>query len=125
MKFLSANLHGLGDYAAAAVLIVAPFILNIEAQSVAAHWASILGGVGLIVYSLLTDYAFSVAKVISFRMHLVLDALAGSALVALAFLLNLDGIAKTYMLVMGIGVWLVVAVSKSETKPEPEAAASV
>ena len=80
MKFLTPTLHGLGDYAAAVVLIAAPFFLGIQEQSMIAHWASVAGGMGLIIYSLLTDYTFSVAKVIPFKTHLVLDSLAGLVL---------------------------------------------
>ncbi len=114
MKFLTVKLHGLGDYAAAAVLIVAPFFLGLKEQSMIAHWASIVGGVGLIIYSMLTDYTFSVAKIIPFKTHLVLDSLAGCVLIALAFVLKLEGIAQIYMIVMGAGVLLVVAVTKTE-----------
>jgi hypothetical protein len=114
MKFLTPTLHGLGDYAAALVLIVAPFFLGLKEQSMIAHWASIAGGVGLIIYSLLTDYTFSAAKVIPFKVHLVLDSLAGLVLIALAFVLNLEGIAQGYMIVMGAGVLLIVAVTKIE-----------
>jgi hypothetical protein len=114
MKFLTPTLHGLGDYAAALVLIVAPFFLGLKEQSMIAHWASIASGVGLIIYSLLTDYTFSAAKVIPFKVHLVLDSLAGLVLIALAFVLNLEGIAQGYMIVMGAGVLLVVAVTKTE-----------
>ena len=114
MKFLSVKLHGLGDYAAAAVLIVAPFFLGLKEQSMIAHWASIAGGVGLIIYSLLTDYTYSVAKIIPFKVHLVFDSLAGLVLIALAFVLKLEGIAQIYMIVMGAGVLLVVAVTKTE-----------
>ena len=115
MKFLTPTLHGLGDYAAAAVLIVAPFFLGIKEQSMIAHWASIAGGVGLIVYSLLTDYTYSVAKVIPFKTHLIFDSLAGLVLIALAFVLNLEGIAQVYMIVMGAGVLVVVAVTQTDT----------
>jgi len=114
MKFLSSKIHGLGDYAAAVVLIVAPFVLGLKEQSIVAHWASIAGGAGLIVYSLLTDYTFSAAKVIPFKVHLVLDSLAGLVLIALAFVLNLEGIAQGYMIVMGAGVLVIVAVTKTE-----------
>lgn len=113
MKFLNSTLHGLGDYAAAAVLIVAPFVIGLKEQSAVAHWASIASGVGLILYSLITDYAFSVAKIISFKVHLVLDALAGVALIALALVLGLEGLANTYMMLMGAGVLVVVAVSQT------------
>ena len=117
MKFLTPTLHGLGDYAAAAVLIVAPFFLGIKEQSVIAFWASVASGIGLIIYSLLTDYTFSIAKVIPFKMHLVLDSLAGLVLIALAFLLELDAIARGYLIVMGAGVLVVVAVTQTEGVP--------
>jgi hypothetical protein len=114
MKFLTPKLHGLGDYAAAAVLIAAPFILGIKEQSVIAHWASVVAGIGLIIYSLLTDYTFSVAKVIPFKAHLVLDSVAGVVLIALAILLELDVVTRAYLIVMGAGVLLVVAVTQTE-----------
>jgi hypothetical protein len=114
MKFLTTKLHGLGDYAAATVLIVAPFFLGLKEQSMIAHWASIAGGVGLIIYSLLTDYTYSIVKVIPFKVHLVFDSLAGLVLIALAFVLKLEGIAQIYMIVMGAGVLLVVAVTQTD-----------
>ena len=114
MKFLTPKLHGLGDYAAAVVLIVAPFVLGIKEQSMIAHWASVVGGIGLIIYSLLTDYTFSVVKIIPFKTHLVLDAVAGLVLIALALLLELDIIGRGYLIVMGAGVLLVVVVTQTE-----------
>lgn len=114
MRFLSSKLHGLGDYAAAAVLIIAPFVLGIGEESMIAHWASVIGGAGLIVYSLFTDYSFSAVKAIPFKTHLVFDSVAGAAFVALPFLLGLDGIARIYFIVMGAGVLLVVAVSRTD-----------
>ncbi len=114
MKFLTPTLHGLGDYAAAAVLIVAPFLLGIKEPSMLAQWASIASGIGLIIYSLLTDYTFSIAKVIPFKVHLVLDSLAGLVLIALAFVLVLDIVARTYLIMMGAGVLVVVGVTQTE-----------
>ena len=114
MRFLTPTLHGLGDYAAAAVLIVAPFFLGIKDQSLIAFWASIVAGIGLISYSLLTDYTFSVAKIIPFKAHLVLDSIAGLVLIALAFLLELDTVARAYLIVMGAGVLVVVAVTQTD-----------
>ena len=115
MKFLSAKLHGLGDYAAATVLIIAPFVLGLQEQSAIAHWASVGSGVGLIVYSLLTNYKFSVANLIPFKIHLIFDSLAGLVLILLALILDIDGIAQTYLIVMGAGVLLVVAVTQTDT----------
>ena len=115
MKFLNPKLHGIGDYAAGVVLIIAPSGLGISEQSLIAYWVSVIGGLGLIVYSLLTDYAFSAVKIIPFKAHLVLDLIAGIVFVALPFVLGLDGIARLYMIVMGLGVVLVVAVSQTES----------
>ena len=118
MKLLNSKLHGLGDYAAAVVLIIAPFVLGIGEQSMIAHWASVIGGAGLIVYSLLTDYTFSAVNAIPFKTHLVLDSIAGVAFVALPFVLGLDGLARIYLVVMGVGVLLVVAVSQTDGSVE-------
>lgn len=115
MKFLSRKLHGLGDYAAAVVLIITPFVIGLKEQSAVAHFVSIAGGIGLITYSLFTDYTFSVANVIPFKIHLLFDSLAGLVLIALAFVLHLEGIAQIYMIVMGAGVLLVVAASQTNS----------
>lgn len=112
MKFLTPTLHGLGDYSAAAVLIAGPIVLGVAEQSIIAHWFSIAGGIGLVVYSLLTDYTFSLVKILSFKVHLILDTIAGIAFLILPFLLGLDGLARIYFVVMGLGVLLVVAVTK-------------
>ncbi len=112
MKFLTPTLHGVGDYAAALVLIIAPFLLGIAEHSALAHWASVGGGVGLIVYSFLTDYALGGARVLPFDIHLLLDGIAAAFFLALPFALGLTGIAQAYFLVMGGGVLVVVAVSQ-------------
>ncbi len=112
MKFLTPTLHGLGDYVAAVVLIVAPFILDIKDQSVIGHWLSIVSGISLIIYSLFTNYTFSIAKVIPFKVHLVFDSLAGLAMIAMAFVLELDMTGQVYFIAMGAGVLVVVTVTQ-------------
>ncbi len=115
MKFLSPKLHGLGDYAAAVALIVGPFVFDIAAQSVIAHWFSIAGGIGLVLYSLFTDYTFSLAGRIPFKIHLMLDIAAGIGFLFVPVVLGLNGVASTYFYVMGAGVLLVVAVTNPQT----------
>ena len=114
MKFLSPKLHGLGDYAAAVALILGPFVFDVAAQSVIAHWFSIAGGVGLIVYSLFTDYTFSLSGRIPFKVHLLLDIAAGIGFLVVPVALGLGGMAGTYFYAMGAGVLLVVAVTDSQ-----------
>ncbi len=105
MKILTPTIHGALDYIAALTLIVAPIILELKDLAL---WLSVIAGIGLIVYSLLTDYAYSMAKVISFTMHIILDSLAAIVFIVAPFILNFTGIAQIYYLVMGVGVLIVV-----------------
>ena len=74
------------------------------------------GGIGLIGYSLITDYAFSVASAISFKAHLILDLTAGGAFVVAPFVFGWNGLVMGYYFVMAAGVTAVVVV----TDPNPE-----
>ncbi|TDF37563.1 hypothetical protein EYS14_15575 [Alteromonadaceae bacterium M269] len=113
MRFITSTLHGILDYAAAVALIILPFILGLEEQSPLAHWISVIAGVGLIGYSLLTEYTFSLAKMIPFKVHLALDIVAAVFFVIAPFVLGFDGIAAIYYWVMGAGVVAVVVFSNS------------
>ena len=111
-RFLSPTLHGVLDYTAAAGLIVLPFLLNLTADSPIALWLSVGGGAGLILYSLLTDYAFGVVPVFSYDAHLILDLLAAAAFLAAPFIFGFSLFTTGYYFVMAAGVLVVVAVSR-------------
>ncbi len=55
MRFISPRLHGVLDYAVAGALISVPLLLDFAASSLAAAVISVAAGIGLTVYSLLTD----------------------------------------------------------------------
>ncbi|MFN3231131.1 MAG: hypothetical protein ACE363_03100 [Alphaproteobacteria bacterium] len=112
IKFLTPTLHGLLDYGAAAGLVVLPFLLGLNAGTPPELWLSIAAGLGLIGYSLVTDYALSVTGLISYRTHLALDITAGLVFVAAPFVLGFSAFATGYYVVMGVTVWLVVAISQ-------------
>lgn len=112
IRFLTPTIHGLGDYAAAVALIVLPFLLAFDGLAL---WLSVAGGVGLIAYSLLTDYTFSVGSVISFKTHLILDLAAAAAFIAAPFVFGWTGLVMGYYFVMAAGVIVVVAL----TDPNP------
>lgn len=116
LRILTPTIHGLLDYAAAAALIVLPFVLNLGADSPLAVWLSAAGGAGLIVYSLLTDYAFGAIKLVPFRVHLAFDLAAAAAFVAAPFLFGWNGLTAGYYFVMGAGVIVVVALSEAESR---------
>ncbi len=112
MKFIPSRLHGFIDYATALILILAPLVV-LPAVGIA-KWLSIAAGVGLIIYSLITDYSVSARKAISFRLHLTLDFLAGIVFVAAPFVFGFSGLVKNYYLVIGITVILVVLFTKND-----------
>ena len=116
LQFLTPRLHGLLDYAAAAGLIVFPFLLDLGAESPIALWLSVAAGAGLIGYSLLTDYAFSVASVIPYQLHLAFDVAAGLAFIAAPFVFGFSTLTSIYYFVMAAGVLLVVAASERPAK---------
>ena len=112
IRFLNPTIHGLGDYAAALGLIVFPFLLGFEGLSL---WLSVAGGIGLIGYSLITDYAFSVAPIISFKAHLGLDLAAAVAFVIAPFAFGWTGLIMGYYFVMAAGVIVVVVFTNPGT----------
>jgi len=73
---ISSKTHGVIDYIVGILLIAAPFIFGF-ADGSAAQWVPMILGAGTIVYSLMTRYELSAAKVIPYRIHLGIDALAG------------------------------------------------
>ena len=116
MKFIKPSVHGALDYIAALALIAIPFLLGFEGLAL---WLSVAGGVGLIAYSLLTDYALSVAKVLPFDFHIIFDSLAAVVFIAAPFVFGFTGIVQIYYIVMGLGVLVVVAFS-SKDQAEPK-----
>lgn len=122
-RILNPTIHGLLDYAAAAGLIVLPFALDLGAASALARWLSVVAGIGLVAYSLATDYAFGVFRVLSFRVHLMLDVAAAIAFLAAPFVFGWKGLLLGYYLVMGFGVLAVVVLSTTgrDAVPVPEA----
>lgn len=108
IRFLTPTIHGALDYFAAAGLIVLPFVLGFGGLAL---WLSVVGGIGLIGYSLLTDYALSAASILSFKTHLVLDLAAAIAFISIPVALGWGGLVMGYYFVMAAGVIVVVVLS--------------
>ena len=81
MRFIPTRLHGFLDYIVGVVLIAAPWIFQFS-DNTAATVVPIVLGVGLIVYSLVTDYELGVARVLPMSVHLLFDIAAGVVLAA-------------------------------------------
>jgi SPW repeat-containing protein len=81
MRFIPTRYHAPLDYIVGAVLIAAPWIFQFSDIG-AATAVSIVLGVGLIAYSLLTDYELGVWKVAPMAVHNLIDIVAGAVLAA-------------------------------------------
>jgi hypothetical protein len=112
MRFITDKIHGVIDYAAAAALIVGPFLLGFAAPDAAAKWLSVAAGAALLVYSALTSYSLGVRRLIPFPIHLAVDFAAGAAFLAAPFALGFGEVARAYFLVMGGAVLAVVLLTR-------------
>lgn len=81
---ISTKVHGVIDYLMGVLLILLPFILDFPEG--AATWLPIVLGAGTILYSLVTDYELGVASVLSMKVHLSIDLVAGLLLIAAPWL---------------------------------------
>jgi hypothetical protein len=81
MRFIPTKFHAPLDYIVGAALIAAPWIFQFS-EHTAATVVPIVLGIGLIAYSLLTDYELGVWKVAPMAVHNLGDIGAGIVLVA-------------------------------------------
>jgi len=81
MRFIPTKFHAPLDYIVGAALIAAPWIFQFS-DVTAATAVSIVLGIGLIAYSLFTDYELGVWKVAPMAVHNLIDIAAGAFLAA-------------------------------------------
>jgi hypothetical protein len=81
MRFIPTKFHAPLDYIVGVALIAAPWIFQFSDVTAAAV-VSIVLGIGLIAYSLLTDYELGVWKVAPVAVHNLIDVVAGAFLAA-------------------------------------------
>jgi len=81
MRFIPTKFHAPLDYIVGAALIAAPWIFQFSEHK-AATVVPIVLGIGLIAYSLFTNYELGVWKVAPMAVHNVIDVVAGAVLAA-------------------------------------------
>jgi hypothetical protein len=81
MRFIPTKFHAPLDYIVGAALIAAPWILQFSEHTAPTVIAIVLG-IGLIAYSLLTDYELGVRRVFPMTIHNLIDIAAGVLLAA-------------------------------------------
>ncbi len=119
IRFVPTAVHGVLDYVGAIGLIASPFIFGFADLGGTAVLLPIMLGVGLIAYSLATDYERGLPgfRLIPMRIHLMFDFVASAFLAAAPFLFGYwsDGLNVWLpQVAAGVGVILLVLVSKTE-----------
>jgi SPW repeat len=104
MRFIPTKFHAPLDYIVGVALIAAPWILQFS-EHTAATVIPVVLGVGLIVYSLFTDYELGVWKVAPMAVHNLIDIVAGTLLAASPWLFGYaDESANVWVLQVVVGL---------------------
>ncbi|RNL87243.1 hypothetical protein ED312_10560 [Sinomicrobium pectinilyticum] len=98
---ITTKTHGYIDYLMGILLIILPFIANFPRG--AATTIPVILGLGTIMYSLITDYELSVANLITVKMHLALDLIAGVLLAVSPWVFGFSEEIYLPFLILGIG----------------------
>lgn len=117
MQFITTRVHGVLDYVVGIALILAPMIFGFTDVGGYAVMVPRVLGIGLIVYSLITNYELGVFKVLPMKVHLVIDFIAALFLAVSPWLFKFSGeMANAWMphLIVGIVVMIVVLTSQSQ-----------
>lgn len=90
MRFIPTRLHAPLDYIVGVALIAAPWIFQFS-EHTAATVVPIVLGIGLIAYSLLTNYELGAWKVAPMAVHNLIDIAAGALLAASPWIFGFAG----------------------------------
>lgn len=108
--------HNILDYVGAFVLIASPYVFNFSDVPTARNVFETLGFV-LAIYSMLTRYPYSIAKIIPLRAHMLLDVITGFVLMiapyAFSYRAAITNGQTALHFVLGLGLWGLVALTRS------------
>jgi hypothetical protein len=116
---ISLKVHNVLDYIIGAFLVVAPWMFGF-ADIPAARTLFLFSGLALVAYSLLTNYYYSVAKVVPLGVHMTLDAMIGVVTILAPALFGyrelLTGGQYALHVILGVGAIGLVALTKPRTE---------
>ncbi|MCC1485423.1 hypothetical protein [Winogradskyella immobilis] len=114
MKFVTKRIHAFLDYPVAIALIVLPYVLGLGDSSSLALNLSVAIGIAAFALTLLTDHHLGVLRVISYKIHLIVDFLVAVVFILAPFIFSFEGIDAYYYWVNGAAVFIVVSLHKPE-----------
>ena len=128
MRFVPTGIHAYFDYIGGLTLLAAPFIFGFYNLGEAATLVPMILGIGLIVYSLLTNYELGIPglKFIPMVAHLVFDFVASAFLALSPFLFGfISRTPNVYLphIIAGVGVIVLVLVTETHYRAKVEVVA--
>ena len=126
IRFIPTGVHAYFDYIGGIGLLAAPFVFGFYRVGGAAVIIPIILGIGLILYSLLTNYELGIPglKFIPMLVHLAFDLVASVFLAISPFLFGFINQAPNVWLldiIAGVAVILLVLVSQTRYQPKVRA----
>jgi hypothetical protein len=111
--------HGMIEYAAGVVLIVAPFVLSFDSDAAVA--VSIILGVAVLVVAASTEGPTSLSNALQIQLHVLLDYALAAFLIACPFLFGYsDETAPTaFFIAIGVAHLLVTIGTRFKRAEEP------
>lgn len=114
LRFVTKQMHAYLDYPVAAALMVMPFILGLGSSNPLAFYLSIGTGIAALILTLFTCHHLGVWRMISYKGHLIVDALVGVVFVIAPFAFSFEGLDAYYYWINGAVVLTVVSLQKPE-----------
>ncbi len=118
LRVVPTSVHAVTDSVTGPALAVAPTVLRMR-EGGASALVPRIAGAGATAYSSVTDYELGVRRLIPMRVHLILDAVSGTALAAAPWLFGSAKRGKRYWLPHALVGATEVALAVT-TKTEPE-----
>lgn len=117
---ISTKTHAILDYFMGVLLIVAPLLLGFADRD-AATIIPIALGASTLVYSLITKYEYSIAKILPFKAHLTIDFISGLFLLVSPWLFGFsDQIYLPHVILGAIEIVAVLMSRKTTLMRQPE-----
>jgi hypothetical protein len=113
MKILSTKVHGVMDYLVGLLLISSPWLFGFP-NGGAQTTVPVTLGISTLLYSLITNYEYSAAKILPFSTHLLFDVLSGLFLASSPWLFGFNDTVYLPHLVFGLLELGVVLISKKK-----------
>ncbi len=114
MKFITKRIHAFLDYPVAIALIVLPFVLGLGSSNPIALQLSVATGIAAFLLTLLTDHHLGAFRVISYKMHLIVDFVVAIVFILAPFIFSFEGIDAYYYWINGTAVLSLVSLHKPD-----------